>query len=665
MNGPDERSLQQENQQLHEALRDIEKRLRLAEQLAGIGTFDWNIQNGTNAWTPELEAMYGLPPGGFPRTQTAWENLVHPDDRSRTIQRVKESFEVATPVDGEWRVIWPDGSVRWLVGRWQVFKNPAGEPERMTGVNIDVTDRKQAEAALYESTIQYKEVFDNISICVFVIDVTPDGHFKIAAFNPAEEELVGLSNAEVSGRFVEDLFPENLANELIANYRNCVETGRTMKFDHELNLPQRGRCYFHSNLIPLRNAAGVITRIIGACVETTDFKRTQEEALAKQNLETLGVLAGGIAHDFNNVLGGIHAQAELIEADLALDSVALEEIRRIKVAATRGAEIVRELMVYAGQEQSYFEEVIDLSRLIKEMMGLLRLSISKHSTLRSDLALDLPTVLGNAAQLRQVVMNLVINASEAIGSKDGVITVTTAHVIAGRERVLDGLSGLPEADCVRLEVSDTGSGIADQAKAKIFDPFFTTKLVGRGMGLAVVQRIVQNHGGAIRLSSSLGQGTTFRVFLPIALNMAAEIQSSRPAADMEQTNARKGVILVVDDEELLRQAVSKLLRRLGFVVVEASDGSEAMRLIRANKDGLEAVLLDVTLPGISSRDILEEAHKIRPTMKVIVTSAYSKETVDAAFVGLRIHDFIRKPFCLADLVRSLTDPMTFTGAGPA
>jgi PAS domain S-box-containing protein len=503
-------------------------------------------------------------------------------------------------------------------------------------------------------SIMHKEVFRNISICVFVLDVTTEGRFKIAAFNPAEEELVGLSNAEVSGRFIEDLFPEDLANELIANYRLCLVAGRTIKFDHQLTLPGQGRRYFHSNLIPMRNAAGVINRMIGACIETTDFKLTQEAALAKQNLETLGVLAGGIAHDFNNVLGGIHAQTELIETDLAVGSVALEEIQQIKIAATRGSEIVRQLMVYAGQEQSYRNEGIDLSGLIEGTLELLRVSISKHSALRTDLSEDLPTVSGSAAQLRQVVMNLVINASEAIGQKDGVIAITTAHVRGGRGHGLDSgiVSGL--GDYVRLEVSDTGSGIAEEAKAKIFDPFFTTKFAGRGMGLAVVQRIVHEHGGTIRMESSLGRGTTFQVFWPCSAAITSEIRDSIPVTDLKQTDGQKATILVIEDEELLRRAVCKSLRRLGFVVLEAGDGSLGMELLRAHKDKLVAVLLDNTLPGISSREILEEARRIRSDIRVVLTSAYSKETVDVTNLGMEGNHFIRKPFLLADVIRLLT-----------
>ncbi len=767
-----------------DALGASAERMRLAQQVSLVGTFEWNIQIGVNTWTPDLEAMYGLAPGTFPRTQSAWEDLVHPEDRARVVQQVKESFDTGLPVEGEWRVIWPDGSVHWLAGRWQVFKNAAREPMRMLGVNIDVTsrkqmedalrqseerfrlaikatndaiwdvdlvagtiiwnetysmlygrpaetsdswrwwsdrihpedrdrtvgglrkaidsgasswacdyrllradggwayindrsyiardglgnawrvvgamqdltDRKRAEAALRESDRQYREVFDNISACLFLVDVTPDGRFKFAGFNPAEEAAVGLSSAEVSGKFVEEVFSEDLARKLTGNYRRCLEAGRAITYDDELSFPG-GRRYFHSNLIPVQNAAGSINRIIGACIDITDLKRTQEEALAKQNLESLGVLTSGIAHDFNNLLGGISALAELIEAELAVTSVRCEEVQKIKAAAIRGSEIVRELMVYAGQDQSRFVEAVDLSRLVEEMLELVKVSISKHAVLRTDLAAGLPPVPGNAPKIRQVVMNLVINASEAIGAKHGVITLTTAHVRRDRDQGRDTAADLPQGDYVRLEVSDTGCGIVAEAEAKIFEPFFSTKFAGRGMGLAVVKGIVRDHGGSIDVASVPGQGTTIRVLLPCSAKRIVEIQSAMPARGQAPAKARTGTILVVEDEELLREAVSKLLRRIGFLVVEAGDGSNAIELMRTHKDDLRAVLLDVTLPGISSREVLAEARRLRPDLNVVVTSAYSKESVEASFGGLRIQDFIRKPFHLSEMVRLLDEPV--------
>jgi len=286
------------------------------------------------------------------------------------------------------------------------------------------------------------------------------------------------------------------------------------------------------------------------------------------------------------------------------------------------------------------------------MLELLKVSISKQVVLKIDLDRNLPDVRGNASQIRQVVMNLVINASEAIGEQVGVIDVATSRVTRGSGLVGNTAASLI-GDFVRLEVSDTGCGMTEEVKTKIFDPFFSTKFPGRGLGLAVVQGIVRSHDGAIDLVSTPGQGTTFQVMLPCTSKRASNTPNVISSPATEQSNARAGTILVVEDEELLRLAVSKGLRRKGFSVIEASDGSAAMDLLRIHIAVLDVLLLDVTLPGKSSWEIFEVAQRIRPNLKIILSSAYGKETVDATFTGMRVEHFIRKPFYLGDLVTLL------------
>jgi signal transduction histidine kinase len=262
---------------------------------------------------------------------------------------------------------------------------------------------------------------------------------------------------------------------------------------------------------------------IGITTDITELKQSQEQLQAAQKLESLGVLAGGIAHDFNNLLGGIHAEAELVETDLAVGSAAREEVQRIKMAAIRGSEIVRELMIYAGENQKDFNESVDVSLLVEEMLELLKVSISKQVALRTDFRGELPTVWGNAPQIRQLMMNLVLNASEAIGDAQGVITVTAAQVSGGSDLAPNNTTDLTPGDYVRIEVSDTGGGMTNETKAKIFDPFFSTKFPGRGLGLAVVRGIVRDLGGAINVVSAPGQGAVFQVLLPSAPKSALEI----------------------------------------------------------------------------------------------------------------------------------------------
>lgn len=498
---------------------------------------------------------------------------------------------------------------------------------------------------------QYKEVFDNISTCMFLVDVTSDGRFKYAGFNPAEEEAVGLTNAEVCGKFVEEVFAEDLAKKLNAKYRCCLEAGVPINYEDEIDFPS-GRRYFNSNLIPLRNASADIYRIVGACIDTTDFKRTQEQALARQKLESLGVLAGGIAHDFNNLLGSILAQAELAENVMAGGSPPGQEIHLIKDVAIRAGEMVRELMVYSGQDSASLDSV-DLSALVGEMLELLKISISKNVTLTVDLPKNLPMIRANAVQIRQVAMNLITNASEALGDENGVIAVTVAKVESGQEPFTNRQPDARLGDYLRLEVSDSGCGMTEEVLNRIFDPFFTTKFVGRGLGLAAVQGIIRSHGGTINVVSSPSQGSRFQILIPCIDQTALDSSEiTLPTAVPDISNAT-GTVLMVEDEEELRRAVSKMLGKEGFSVIEAHDGPTGVHLFLANESKIDVVLLDLTLPGMAGRDVLEKLQRIRPDVQVILTTAYSQD-IALASIGQRSYSsYLRKPYRFREVLSLL------------
>jgi CheY-like chemotaxis protein len=286
------------------------------------------------------------------------------------------------------------------------------------------------------------------------------------------------------------------------------------------------------------------------------------------------------------------------------------------------------------------------------MLELLKVSVSKHALLETDLGEGLPAVRANAAQLRQIVMNLVTNASDAIGNRDGVIRVTTRCVKAGQKSsagIYSRLAG--DGDYLQLAVSDTGCGISQQALAKVFDPFFTTKSAGHGLGLAIVDGIVRSLGGEIHVSSEPGQRTTFTIWLPSAETTAGAITDAR--SEKLQSPFRYSSVLIVEDEELLRKAVTKTLRKTGFEVLEAADGTSAVDLIRTNQGKIDVILLDATIPGASSAEVLAEAAKARPPIKIVLTSAYSQEALAAPMSAFGVFGFIRKPFQLNDLIETL------------
>jgi PAS domain S-box-containing protein len=406
------------------------------------------------------------------------------------------------------------------------------------------------------------------------------------------------------------------------------------------------RAFILNSAAPIRDAHGRIAGCSVAIMDITELKAIEKQLREAQKLESLGVLAGGIAHDFNNLLGSILSNSELAQQQIASGCPCDEEIRDIQNVAGRAAEIVRQMMAYAGQETAALESV-DLSQLVGDMLQLLHISISKKVTLKMELKEHLPAVLANPAQIRQVIMNLITNASEAIGESGGVITIATSEV-QPEDGAPASIQRLREAGSVRLEVSDTGCGMTEEIRAKIFDPFFTTKFAGRGLGLAAVDGIIRSHGGTINVASAPSRGSRFEVVLPRAGEPARDVGDlALPPPD--EFGGFAGTILVVEDEEALRSALCKMLRRNGCTVIEAADGQAGVDQFRASTPKIDVVLLDLTLPGMSGGEVLGELRRVQPNVKVILTSAYSRDWLQNTVDGQQPWFYLRKPYPFSKL----------------
>jgi two-component system, cell cycle sensor histidine kinase and response regulator CckA len=638
---------------------DSEQRLQLALR-TGVGLWEHDLRSGAPGLAPQYSRVFGH----SPLNPAEWFQLVHPDDRERVMALVRESIDRLSDWDAEFRLLCPDGSVRWLLSKGTLLLGDDGHPARVAGVSLDITERKRTEAALRESEERFRNMADAAPVMICA-----SGANKLATFfNRGWLEFTGRTiEQELGYGWTEAVHPDDL-EQCLASYSASFEARRDCHIEYRLRRADGEYRSIVCNGAPRFAPEGVFAGYIASCFDITDVKRAQDEALARQKLESLGVLAGGIAHDFNNLLGGILAQAELIEADLPAGSSFIGELHKIKEGTIRGAEIVRQLMIYAGQDQSSPFEPLDLSRLVQEMLGLLKVSISKQAVLKANLGENLPAVWGNAPQIRQVVMNLLINASEAIGEKEGVIQVGTSRITGGQGSGVKNGVNLASGECVQLEVSDTGCGVTEEAKAKIFDPFFTTKFAGRGLGLAAVQGIIRNHGGTINLESTPGQGSCFEILLPCIDQAVRETRGITVTPSTREAGSVAGTVLVVEDEEMLRLAVSKILRKEGFSVVEAGDGTTGANLFRENEPKIDVVLLDVTLPGMSCREVLEELRRIHPGVKVILTSAFSQGKVLSLIGEQHPWGYIRKPYQLSELTsvlrKALDEPkMSGTAAG--
>lgn len=389
-------------------------------------------------------------------------------------------------------------------------------------------------------------------------------------------------------------------------------------------------------------------------LRTEEEKRTLEVQIQQaQKYESLGLMAGGIAHDFNNVLMAIRGNIELARLELPGDSKIQEFLSDIDLAAARAANLSRQMLAFAGRGHLTVQGV-DLNSQVQDMLQMMSASVGKKVGIQLELSSPLPPVDGDASQLGQVVMNLAINAAEAIGDKTGVITIRTGSLQLGSASpgatswLAESLSPGPY---VYLEVADTGCGMDEVTRRRIFDPFYTTKFTGRGMGLATVMGIVKGHRGAIEVTSQVGVGTTFRLLFPEGHRAAVRKPAHAPAPSPGRMG--KGVILLVDDEESIRQLGKRMLQRLGFSVLVAGDGVEALDVHGEKRAEIRCVILDMTMPRMNGKETFAELRQRDPDLPVIICSGFHEEDIVAQLGRDKFSGFLQKPFDMTNLSASL------------
>jgi CheY-like chemotaxis protein len=368
-----------------------------------------------------------------------------------------------------------------------------------------------------------------------------------------------------------------------------------------------------------------------------------------QKLESLGVLAGGIAHDFNNILMAILGNAELGLMRIQPESPAVINLKMIEEAASRAADLAGQMLAYSGKGK-FVIEPLNINRILEEMVHMLEVSISKKAVLRFNLTPDLPAVNADATQLRQVILNLIINASDAIGERSGVIAITTGGMECDKSYLQNIWleNNLHEGFYLYLEISDTGCGMNQETLTKIFDPFFTTKFTGRGLGLAALLGIVKGHKGAIRVYSEPGKGTSFKILLPASDRRAVK---SSDAACPDGWRGH-GTVLLADDEESVCNVGAEMLKELGFTPITAKDGREALTFFKETPD-IAAVILDLTMPHLDGEQCFRELRKFKPNVKVIISSGYNEQVVTEKFIGKGLAGFLQKPFRFSSLRKAL------------
>ncbi len=497
-------------------LSETEERLRLAPEVAMVGTWTNDLQTGQLVWSSELERMFGLSPASFAGTEEAFRELIHQEDWNKVKEAFARCRQDQVPFETEFRYSQSGEETRWMLIRGRGYLDDAGRPLRLVGIAIDVTVQK----------------------------------------------------------------------------------------------------------------------------------RNEEKLRHTQRLESLGILAGGIAHDFNNLLLVIMGNANLASRLMPAYHPVRAPLEEIELASNKAANLTRQMLAYSGNGHVDIDR-LQVSAVIRDIERLIRSVIPKNVQLRIDLAADLPFIEADSAQMQQVIMNLVINAAEAIPEgRQGTVSVR-AYAQAPDEAPPEGPGDRqPGAGYVTIEVEDDGIGMDEATRARIFEPFFTTKFLGRGLGLAAVMGIIRAHKGTLRVDSTPGKGTSFQVLLAAA-SPADPVLLPDAAAAPELRG--EGLIVVVDDEESVRRLAGTILETYGYSVLLAEDGYAAVELVRRCPDPPSLVLLDLSMPGISAQQTIEQLRFLRPDLPILLSSGYDEDGVLLKFNNRRHFGFIHKPYTPAQL----------------
>ncbi len=526
------------------------------------------------------------------------------------------------------------------------IEDPGIQPLCFTVIR-DITAQKESDLALRRSEAFFRSVWEGSTDGLRLTDENG----TVLAVNDAFCGLMGCSREMVVGKPFTVAYDESEdAEKIVENYRkNCRENEGVGHFQARLKLRDGRTRDFELALSMIESDVGKRVYLTNIR-DVTERKQAQERRLKMerkmldaQRLESLGVLAGGIAHDFNNLLTAILGNASLALMQLPESSTVRPFLTTIEKTSMQAADLCKQMLAYSGRAQLEMK-LICLNSLLEEMNHLLQVSISKQIVLRFHLEEPLPQIEAESSEIQQIVMNLIINASEAIGTGGGTITISTGTVWADREYLEEAFLApdLPEGQYVTLEVSDTGTGMSPETQARIFDPFFTTKFTGRGLGLAAVRGIVQRHRGTLKVYSELNSGTTFKLLLPAV----PDWDEGKPKQEMETRPKfrRSGTVLVADDEQAVRAVTARMLEACGMTVLLAKDGGEAVEIFHRHRDEISLVILDMTMPVLGGSEAFGEIRRMRPEQKVLLMSGYTEMDATDRFGGQRLSGFLQKPF---------------------
>lgn len=638
-----------EHKRAEERLRRSEELLQGSQHIAHVGSWELDIVSNKLVWSDEIYRIFEIDPDKFDASYEAFLKAVHPEDREMVSRAYTDSIENREPYDIVHRLLLPDGRVKFVHERCETFYDSTGNPVRSIGAVQDITERTRAVEALREANETLQALIQASPVAVIVLD--PDGNVKL--WNPAAERMFGWSEEEALGRFL-PYVPEDKQEEH-QTLRRQVLRGEILEFEVRRRRKDGSPIDLSISTAPLRDAKGNVTGIIAMHIDITGRKHAQEERakleaqlLQAQKMESVGRLAGGVAHDFNNMLSVILGYAELMKFRLPEGDPLVKYVEEIEKAATRSRDTTRQLLAFSRKE-IIAPKPLNLNALFTTIQGTITRLIGEDIDLSFLPGKDLWKIRFDPSQLEQILVNLVVNARDAMPD-GGRLTIETANVSLD-ETFCRRHAGFIPGHYVLLGVSDNGVGMDKETLSHVFEPFFTTKEVdkGTGLGLATVYGIVTQNSGFINVDSEPGQGSTFRIYIPRIMRE----EKTREYAEEALVPSATGTILLVEDDDLVLKVTTEILETIGYTVLAAKSPLVALSLCENRDTCIDLVITDVVMPDMRGTELRNRIEAIRPGIKVLFMSGYTSNVIIHHGVldeGVR---FIQKPFDINELAHKV------------
>lgn len=635
-----------ERKRIEEALTSSRERLQLILKGSNDAPWDWNLLDGDLYYSPQWWHQLGYTPDEMPADAALWRRLMHPADEAGVDAVFFDALESRNSFEIEFRLRHKDGHYVPVLSRAFITRNENGKPVRVTGTNMDLTDRKRFETAIIEQKKMAERYLDIAGVMFIALDI--DGNVTMA--NKKACEILECGERDISGKnWFETFIPEssrgnvrNVFAKLLAGniepveyYKNAVisKTGKEKYIA------------WHNTFIT--DSEGNVSGILSSGEDITEKKQLEDRLRQTQKMESIGTLAGGIAHDFNNILSSIIGFTELALTEVDNGTELEDDLQEVYAAGRRAKELVRQILTFARQSDERIKP-IQVNAVAREVLKFIRSSIPTTIRIKDKIE-SRAYIMGSETQIHQVLMNLCTNAAHAMADTGGVLEVGLEDVTLNRVTTISR-QVLRAGRYIRIKVSDTGVGMSSRMMDSIFEPYFTTKKPGEGtgMGLAVVHGIVESYGGKICVDSHPGIGTDFVIYLPVTHTR----KGHRPYEQAELPGGHEA-ILFVDDEASIAKMGSRLIGQLGYSVTTLTSSLEALSLFRSAPETFDLVITDLTMPNLTGEKLALEMLKIRPDIPIILCTGYNKKISNAKAEEMGIKAFENKPFVKEDLAKTI------------